>query len=238
MTSPGDLISAPDYALSFRLLEPVPEHPRRLLLLLHGVGGDETQLAKLGARVDSDTLVVLPRAPRSVGGDMFGWFRVDFTDDGPQIVPEEAEESRIRLLEFVGQLRARHGVAPGHTVVAGFSQGGILGAGAALTAPRELAGFALLCGRILPEIEPALGPCDALATLHALVVHGRDDDKLPVAWAERADAWLRELGVPHVLRLHDGGHALTPAMQQDFLDWFGDGERGWNGAGASAAPGD
>lgn len=228
MTTPGELISAPDYALSFRVLEPVPEHPRRLLLLLHGVGGHETQLAKLGARVDAGTLVVLPRAPRSVGGDMFGWFRVDFTDDGPQIVPEEAEESRIKLLEFIGQLQAKHDIAPAGTVVAGFSQGGILSASAALTAPREVAGFALLCGRILPEIEPALGARDALATLHALVVHGRHDDKLPLAWAERADAWLQDLGVPHLLRLHDAGHELTAAMQQDFLAWFGDGERRWN----------
>lgn len=228
MTSHGDLISAPDYALSFRLLEPLPEHPRRLLLLLHGVGAHETQLAKLGARVDGDTLVVLPRAPRSVGGDMFGWFRVDFTDDGPQIVPEEAEDSRIKLIEFIGQLQAKHDIAPANTVVAGFSQGGILSAGAALTAPREVAGFALLCGRILPEIEPALGPRDALAMLHALVVHGRDDDKLPVAWAERADTWLRDLGVPHVLRLHEAGHELTTAMLQDFLAWFGDDARRWN----------
>src|SRR5918993_1290192 len=131
MTSPGDLISAPEYALSFRLLEPVPEHPRRLLLLLHGVGGHETQLAKLGARVDSGTLVVLPRAPRSVGGDMFGWFRVDFTDDGPQIMPAEAEESRFKVIEFIGQLQSRHEIAPDDTVVAGFSQGGILSASAA-----------------------------------------------------------------------------------------------------------
>ena len=236
MRSPGDLIDAPDYALAFRLLEPLPERPRRLLLLLHGVGGHESQLAKLGARVDDDTLVVLPRAPRSVGGDMFGWFRVDFTDDGPRIVPEEAEESRIRLLEFIGQLQDKHDIAPGRTVVAGFSQGGILSAGAALTAPRAVAGFALLCGRILPEIEPLLGPRDALATLHALVVHGRDDDTLPVAWAERADAWLRELGVPHVLHLHDAGHALIAAMQQDFLAWFGDETRRWNRPGVSATP--
>ena len=228
MRSHGDLISAPDYALSFRLLEPVPEHPRRLLLLLHGVGGHEGQLSKLGARVDSDTLVILPRAPRAVGGDMFGWFRVDLTDDGPRIVPEEAEESRIKLLEFIAQLQARHSIAPDRTVVAGFSQGGILSASAALTAPREVAGFALLSGRILPEIEPALGPRDALATLHALVVHGRHDDKLPLAWAERADAWLHDIGVPHVLRLHDAGHELTAAMQQDFLAWFGDGERRWS----------
>lgn len=228
MKAPGDLVSAPDYALAFRTLTPVPATPRRLLLLLHGVGGQELQLAALGGRVDEDTLVVLPRAPRSVGDGMYGWFRVGFTPDGPQIVPEEAEASRLRLLEFIGQLQQRHAIAPSHTVVAGFSQGGIVSASVALSAPRAVAGFGLLCGRILPELEPALASREALATLDGLVVHGRSDDKLPVAWAERADAWLQRLGVPHRLRLHAAGHELSAAMQADFIDWFGARQQRWN----------
>jgi phospholipase/carboxylesterase len=228
MKMPGDVVSAPDYALAFRLLEPVPDAPRRLLVLLHGVGGQETQLASLGAQVPDDTLVVLPRAPRSIGEGMYGWFRVGFTFDGPQIVPEEAEDSRLKLIEFVGQLQQRHDIAPSHTVVAGFSQGGILGASVALSAPQAVAGFALVSGRILPELEPALAPRDQLATLDALIVHGRADTKLPVAWAERADAWLQRLGVPHRLRLHAAGHEFTAAMQGDFLDWFTAGRQRWN----------
>lgn len=228
MSAAGDLISAEDYALAFRVLEPVPAHARRLLVLLHGVGGHEGQLAALGARVGADTLVVLPRAPRSVGGDMYGWFRVAFTSDGPQIVPEEAEESRLKLIDFLGQLQRHHHVDAAHTVVAGFSQGGILSASAALTAPDTAAGFALLCGRMLPELEPLLGPPGALSQLDALIVHGRRDDKLPVAWAERADVWLRRLGVPHALRLHDAGHELTPAMADDFVEWFEATQRRWN----------
>jgi phospholipase/carboxylesterase len=228
MKTPGGLVSAPDYALAFRTLEPVTAAPRRLLVLLHGVGGQELQLASLGARVDDATLVVLPRAPRSIGEGMYGWFRVGFTSNGPQIVPEEAEDSRLKLIEFVGQLQQRHHIAPSHTVVAGFSQGGILSASVALSAPQAVAGFGLLCGRILPELEPALAPRDQLATLDALIVHGRADNKLPVAWAERADAWLQRLGVPHRLRVHDTGHELSAAMQADFLDWFEAGTQRWN----------
>ena len=228
MKTPGDVVSATDYALAFRMLEPVPATPRRLLVLLHGVGGQELQLASLGARVDDGTLVVLPRAPRSVGDGMYGWFRVGFTSDGPQIVPEEAEDSRLTLIEFVGQLQQRHDIAPSHTVVAGFSQGGILSASVALSAPQAVAGFGLVSGRILPEIEPVLAPREQLATLDALIVHGRADAKLPVAWAERADAWLQRLGVPHRLRLHAAGHEFTTAMQADFLEWFSAGRQRWN----------
>ena len=228
MKTPGDLIRSPDYALAFRTLEPVPVAPRRLLVLLHGVGGQELQLASLGARVDEETLVVLPRAPRSIGEGMYGWFRVGFTPDGPQIVPEEAEDSRLRLIEFIGQLQRHYDVAPSHTVVAGFSQGSILSASVALSAPLAVAGFGLLCGRILPELEPALASRDQLATLDALIIHGRADNKLPVAWAERADAWLQRLGVPHRLQLHAAGHEFNAAMQTDFLDWFGAARQRWN----------
>lgn len=105
MKSPGELVRTPDYALAFRMLEPVPAAPRRLLVLLHGVGGQELQLASLAARVDDDTLVVLPRAPRSIGEGRYGWFRVGFTSDGPQVAPEEAEDSRRQLIGFVGPLQ-------------------------------------------------------------------------------------------------------------------------------------
>lgn len=228
MKTPGDLISAPDYALAFRILEPVPEAPRCLLVLLHGVGGQELQLASLGAQVAADTLVVLPRAQRSIGDDMYGWFRVGFTAQGPQIVAEEAEESRLKLIEFIGQLQQHHAIAPSQSVVAGFSQGGIVSASVALSAPQVVAGFGLVCGRILPEIEPVLAPREQLATLDALIVHGRVDDKLPVAWAERAEAWLQRLGVPHALRLHDAGHELNAAMEADFLVWFAGAQQRWN----------
>jgi phospholipase/carboxylesterase len=68
-------------------------------------------------------------------------------------------------------------------------------------------------------LEPLLAPRQHLARVHALVAHGRDDDKLPVTWAERADAWLQRLGVPHALRLYPGGHGIGEAMARDFLDW-------------------
>ena len=77
MKAAGDLVNAADYALAFRLLEPLPEQPGRMLMLLHGVGGHEGQLAALGARVSADTLVVLTRAPRSVGGDAVCAGRID-----------------------------------------------------------------------------------------------------------------------------------------------------------------
>lgn len=164
----------------------------------------------------------------SVGDGGVGWFCVAFTPTGPVIVAQEADDSRRTLTGFIRGLQSRYGIDAGHTVVAGFSQGGILSTSVALTAPDTVAGFAVLAGRIPPELEPVLAGRDAMSGLDALVAHGRGDDKLPVAWAERASAWLQRLGVPHVLQLHDGGHALAPPMQAHFLHWLDAPPRRWN----------
>lgn len=228
MRRAGDFVHDAAYAFAFRALEPRPDLPRSLLVLLHGVGGDEEQLAPLGTRVHDDVQVVLPRGQRSISGGMTGWYRVGLSADGPRIVEEEAEEARVKLVEFIGQLQQRFNIAAERTVVGGFSQGGILAASAALTHPSCMAGFAVLCGRILPELEPHLGPSADIARLNALVVHGRDDETLPVEWAERAARWLARLDVAHDLHLHEGGHSLTPPMEADFLCWFAGPQRSWN----------
>lgn len=219
MNNLSALVQDPAFALAYRVRNPTPVRPTSLLLLLHGVGGNETNLAGLAAGIAPDVLVVLPRGPLTLGAAQHAWFRVAFTADGPQIVADEAEASRQLLVRFIAQLQAAHDIAPARTAIAGFSQGGILSASVGLTAPASVAGFAVLSGRILPELEPQLAPREQLAHMHALIAHGRDDMKLPITWAERADALLQRLGVAHTLRLYPGGHGIDDAMARDFADW-------------------
>lgn len=194
--------------------------PRRLLVLTHGFGGGEDDLAPLAAQAPSDTAVLLARAPLTLGPAQYAWFPVAFTPDGPRPDLDAAEDSRLRLVGFIEAIQRRLGVPSASTVVAGFSQGGIMSASVALTRPDRVAGFGVLAGRILPELEPRLAPRDVLADMHAFIGHGRDDAKLPVEWAQRSQAWLERLGVEHELRLYPGGHALGLAMQADLLTWF------------------
>lgn len=216
------LVQDPAFALAYRVRDPGTARPTSLLLLLHGVGGNETNLAGLAAGIAPDVLAVLPRGPLTLGDAQHAWFRVAFTGEGPQIVAEEAEASRQALVRFIAQLQAAYGIAPERTLIAGFSQGGILSASVGLTAPASVAGFAVLSGRILPELEPLLASPEQLAHVRALVAHGRDDTKLPVGWAERADALLARLGVTRTLRLYPHGHGIGEAMARDFANWIHD----------------
>lgn len=213
----------PDYQLAFQTHTPQPTHPTALVVLLHGVGGSETNLLGMAAAIAAqqpNTLVVLPRGPLTLGPGQYAWFRVAFTADGPRIDAAEADSSRLALTTFIAQWQQAHGIAPQHTVVAGFSQGGILSASVGLTAPERVAGFGVLSGRILPELEPHLAAPAALARVQAFVGHGEFDSKLPVAWAERAEQLLTRLGVPHQGRRYPIDHGISAAMQVDFLAWL------------------
>lgn len=216
----SSLQQSDDFALAFRIRRPQPAQPKALLVLLHGVGGSESNLGDLAAGIDPDTLVLLPRGPLTLGPGQFAWFRVAFTASGPRIEAQEAEQSRLALIRFVAQLQAAHGIAPQQTVIAGFSQGGILSASVALTAPESVAGFGVLSGRILPELEPHLAEPARLTALQAFIGHGEFDSKLPVLWAQRSDALLSQLGVTHSSRRYPIDHGISAAMQADFLEWL------------------
>lgn len=188
--------------------------PRARLLLLHGVGGNESNLAGLASYLPADLEVLLLQGPLQLAAQGFAWFQVNFTSNGPSINAGQAESSRERLLQFIRTLPELP------TVIAGFSQGGIMSASVGLSAPGLVAGFGLLSGRILPELEPKIAPAEELRSLTAFVAHGRHDDKLPLFWAERATALLQRLEVPHRTRIYEMAHELSAEEVRDFVEWL------------------
>lgn len=218
----GPLQQDPASGLSYRMRQPQPARPRSLVVLLHGVGGQETDLADLAGGVDPGTLVALVRGGLSLGPDQFGWFRVAFTAEGPKPTLPEAEASRHALIRFIDHMQSSHGIDAHRTILAGFSQGGIMSASVALSAPERVGGFAILSGRILPELEPRVAGREWLGHLRGFIGHGAQDRTLPLTWARRADRWLDDLGIPHVTRVYSAGHALSPDMRADVLAWIGE----------------
>ncbi|MBZ5795573.1 phospholipase [Burkholderia contaminans] len=222
MTDVLPLTTDPESGLQYRL-RPAAGRPVARLLLLHGVGGNETNLLNVAGVIDPRIEIAFLRGPLTFGPNQHAWFPVRFGPNGPEIDAARADESRIQLITLLRTFRARDDADSAlPTVIAGFSQGGIMSAAVGLTSPDDVSAFAVLCGRILPEIDPLIAPRDALRPLHALIVHGRFDDKLPVSWAETADAKLTALGVAHDTRLYEAGHELTAEMARNFGRWIGE----------------
>ncbi|HET7086437.1 MAG TPA: PHB depolymerase family esterase [Rhizomicrobium sp.] len=191
------------------------------LILLHGVGGNEAGFVDLARSLDPRLAVVLARGPIALGPAQFGWFQVNFTQAGPSINAEQAERSRRQLVSFIEQLPQLHAIDPDRIWIAGFSQGGIMSASVALSAPTKAAGFGILSGRILPEVLPAVQPGPALGQLRAFVSHGVQDQTLGIHFARNAKQVLDGFGVPLAYHEYAAGHALNPAMLDDFTQWLG-----------------
>jgi len=219
MYSPLPGVDRADHALSFRFIAP-RARATRLLVLTHGVGGNETNLAAFASVVPDDTAIVLARGPLTIGPDQYAWFRVSFDQTGPHPDLRAAEHSRTLLATFIAQMQQHLQLPAERTVVAGFSQGGIMSASIGLITPDLVAGFGILAGRILPEIRPQIAQVPALAQVRAFIGHGIDDTKLPVSWATRAEQLLDEVGVSYRSHRYPGDHGVPSAMQLDFGRWF------------------
>jgi len=154
--------------------------PAPLLILLHGVGGNESSLMGLAKVLNPRFMKLVVRSPLVFGPGAFGWFHVDFTASGPVHNAAEAEAGRLQLAEFIPEAVQSFGADPRRVCLLGFSQGAIMAMSLLLTCPDRVAGAVAWSGRILPEAFRERRPGPELGGRAALVLHGLRDQTLPV----------------------------------------------------------
>jgi phospholipase/carboxylesterase len=191
-----------------------------MLILLHGVGANEQQMAQLAPAFDPRLVVVSVRSPLVFGPNAFGWFHVTFTTQGPVIVADEAAAGWARLAQFITGAVAAYGADATRVYIAGFSQGGIMALATMLTAPQLLAGAISMSGRLLPEVLPHAAPVDALRGKPVLIVHGIADEKLGIQLARWARTQLEQLPVALTYRELPMGHVLTSESLALVTSWL------------------
>lgn len=199
----------------------VEEGAPPLLLLLHGVGGNEHNLFDLAPSLDKRFLIISARAPNTLGSESYAWFEVNFTPQGPIVNSEQAEASRKALIAFIHEAVTAYGADPKQVYLVGFSQGAIMSASIALTRPDLIAGAVLMSGRILSEVQPLIVAPEKLVGLPFLVVHGALDAVIPISSGRAARETLSSL--PVVLIYHEYptmGHEVSPESLADVETWL------------------
>jgi phospholipase/carboxylesterase len=194
--------------------------PAPLLLLLHGVGSNEQDLIGLAPALDPRFFVVSARAPVTLGHGSYGWYHVQFTPNGHIIDADEAERSLGLLVDFVGELAGSYNIDRQRVYLMGFSQGCIMSVAAALTAPRLFAGIVGMSGRLLPGILEKAAPEDDLHGLPVMIVHGTQDQVLPIEFGRAIREALQKLPVDLTHREYPIGHSVSPQSLADIADWL------------------
>lgn len=195
------------------------EHPP-LLILLHGVGSNEEDLFSFANRLPEKYLIISARAPISLGGKSFGWYRVDFSTGKPVFNYQQEENSRASLIKFISQLKERYSIDSNEIYLCGFSQGGIMSYSIGLTRPDLVKGIAVMSGRLLEELKPLISSNEKLQSLKVFISHGITDGTLPVQYARDAYSFLKTLKINPVFNKYQEGHSINNEMLSDLINWL------------------
>lgn len=208
-------------ALHYLVRKPKTQQQRPpLLLLLHGVGGNEQHLFHYADELPGKYLVVSVRGPLTLGPGSYAWFHVDFSSGRPVINAAQAEQARQDILQFIEDLKNVEDFDTGQVYLMGFSQGGIMSYSVALTEPEKIAGIAVMSGRLLPEVKPLIASDSRLQKLKCFIAHGADDTVLPFQYALDAAGYLKEKGLKPEFHSYPENHAINNQMLQDVVQWL------------------
>jgi phospholipase/carboxylesterase len=190
---------------------PATAPSRPPLLLLHGTGGDETDLLPLGQMIAPGAALLSPRG-KVIENGMPRFFR-RFAEG----VFDE-EDVRLRateLADFIAEARQAYGLAA--PVAVGFSNGANIAAAVLMLRPEALAGAALLRAMV-PLSEP---PTADLAGRRVLVLSGAMDPIIPAENAGRLAAMLKGAGAEVEHQVLPLGHQLSQMDVRLTQEWLG-----------------
>jgi phospholipase/carboxylesterase len=115
-------------------------------------------------------------------------------------------KSRQQLIDWLKSLERTTGVPLSRTILSGFSQGGAMTLDVGLTLP--LAGLVSLSGYLHSTPQPTTG--DSLPPV--LMVHGRQDQVVPLSAAQQARDALTALSIAVKYHEFNMGHEILPAV--------------------------
>lgn len=204
---------------------------KKAVVLLHGFGADNQDLASLAEYVGSAPGVgwYFPNAPHTVpiGPHMTGraWFPLRLSDleqnkvEFTQGLPPGMDRSANAILKAVESLRTKHGWSWNQIVLGGFSQGAMMAVEVALRAPERPAGVTIFSGSLVNESH-----LKALAAkksgLKFFQSHGVQDLVLPFELAERFERVVSEAGWDGMLYGFRGGHEIPPPVLREWQSWL------------------
>jgi phospholipase/carboxylesterase len=191
--------------------EPATDPGRPPLLLLHGTGGDESDLLGLGRMISPGSALLSPRGKILENG-MPRFFRR--LAEG--VFDEEDVKFRANeLADFVAEARKTYGLeAP---IAVGFSNGANVAAAMLMLRPEALAGAALLRAMV-PLSET---PKADLAGKRVLMISGAMDPIIPADNAKRLAALLSASGAEVERQTLPTGHGLSQTDLNLLVKWFG-----------------
>ena len=170
--------------------------PRRLVILLHGLGADGNDLIGLApywARLLPDAEFLSPNAPFPCDMAPYGYQWFSSQDRSPDAVLGGVRAAAPILDAFIDEALEQRGLGSGELALVGFSQGTMMSLFVGLRRAEPVAGIVGFSGRLL---APELLASELRSRPPILLVHGTEDPLVPYSSLAAAETTLKAAGVP------------------------------------------
>lgn len=216
------------------------QNPKKMAIFIHGYNGRpeaiDYAVQDLAAKLNDDTVVVVPQAPEICEKDAanlqwLSFYEVDPTAEfrNPAVSTEDIVEifnklshsfSRVakEINLFVDEMQAQFGITDENTYLVGFSQGAMLSLYASLIRPKEIGGCVMnagiVAGKDLLEKEMCSKP-------RLILLHGQDDVTVQYKTLPYTLDWLIRHGLnPGCKTYPNLAHRMCSRQMQDAADFI------------------
>ncbi len=188
------------------------EQPDMLCILMHGLGADGNDLialAPLMAELLPGARFIAPNAPEPCDMAPMGYQWFSLQDPSQEAMETGVRRAAADADAFIDEMLAGLELTPDRLVLVGFSQGAMTALHLGLrreVAPKAIVSFsgALIAPETLAHEIRARPP--------VCVIHGREDELVPVMSASVAEGVLKGAGVPVESHMLEGlGHGIDDA---------------------------
>lgn len=194
--------------------------PEGALVLLHGRGADEHDLASLLDVLDPERRLVgvTPGAPLPGPSGSGGrwWYMVPRVGHPDPATFQATYEQLTAFLD--GWLQERE-IGWERTLIGGFSMGCVMAYAAGLGPRRPAPAGILAMSGFMPTVEGWHAELETRADLPVFITHGARDQVISVDFARDAHRRLQTAGLPVEYCEHPGAHHLEPGTLPRMSDW-------------------
>lgn len=183
------------------------------LLLLHGTGGSEHDLLRLGRAISPGSTLLSPRGDVSEGGALRFFARLAEGVFDPQEITRRTQA----LGDFIVAAAAYYKIDRRRLIAVGFSNGANIAATLLLLRPETLGGGILFRPMVVLD-QPAAR--DSLIGRRVLLCNGTMDPLVPPGEPARLATLLRAGGADVKTEAIPASHALTPQDVDAAQSWL------------------
>ena len=195
------------------VFEPGTDPDAPPLLLLHGTGGTEQDLLRLGRMVSPGSALLSPRGNVNEGGALRFFSRISEGVFDPQEVSRRTQS----LADFVTASCKHHGLDAGRLVAMGFSNGANVAGAMLLLRPETLAAAILFRPMVVLDLPAAP---ESLVGKRVLITNGSTDPLVPADHPQKLAELFRAGGAEVTTRMHLASHALVAADLDAAREWI------------------